>query len=329
MNSDRPPAAHDLPDTPLPVTEYISYLRAERGVSPHTVDAYRTDLCDLCRWMDNAPGGAIIDIGQLQPRHIRAWMMQLAADGCCAVTIRRKLSAVQGLCRYMMAYRGLTHSPAHGIRPPKVPKPLPVFVPEASTASMLDSIHCQDSSDPADFERIRDELIMLTLYSTGIRCSELIGMTDGDVDTSKGQIKILGKRSKERFVPFGIELNNAVTRYRDMRDTILGASNPADPFFVRRSGLPLYPRLVYQLVHDTMAGSGIHVSRMSPHVMRHSFATDMLSHGANLSAVQQLLGHESLATTQIYTHVALPELQQNYRNAHPRATLNHKSRQED
>ncbi len=155
------------------------------------------------------------------------------------------------------------------------------------------------------------------IYSTGLRCSEIQGLMDKDVDTARGELKVLGKRNKERIIPFGKELSDMITTYRKLRDGTVG-STCQNEFFVRESGEPLYRKLIYNVVHKALAGNTV-ASRQSPHVLRHSFATDMLNNGADLYAVQQLLGHQSLATTQVYTHITYRELKQNYQQAHPRA----------
>ena len=149
-----------------------------------------------------------------------------------------------------------------------------------------------------------------------MRRAELIGLADSAVDTSRGELKVVGKRNKERIIPFGSELREAVESYRRVRDAVTGG--PTESFFVRPDGSPLYPMLVERVVRKALQGRA-HASRLSPHVLRHSFASDMLNNGADLVAVQQLLGHESLATTQVYTHITYRDLKQNYQLAHPRA----------
>ena len=156
------------------------------------------------------------------------------------------------------------------------------------------------------------------LYSTGMRRDELITLTDKNVDLAKDELKVLGKRDKERIIPFGKELKEAIRSYLRLRNQEVAMQ--CDRFFVRQNGKELYPKLVYNVVRETLTESGVHSSRRSPHVLRHSFATDMLNNGAELTAVQHLLGHQSLATTQVYTHITYRELQNNYQLAHPRAS---------
>lgn len=210
----------------------------------------------------------------------------------------------------------------------KIPKPLPVNLRRGEVEAIIDEdmygagIDSGEKSvkgkNPEDeFTAVRDALILLMLYSTGMRRAELIGLKDVDVHVPSGELKVLGKRNKERIIPFGNEMKEAVERYRHLRSAVV----PGMPvtFFVRPDGRPLYPMLVERVVKKALQGRA-HAARLSPHVLRHSFASDMLNNGADLVAVQQLLGHESLATTQVYTHITYRELKQNYQLAHPRAS---------
>ncbi len=211
-----------------------------------------------------------------------------------------------------MVRHGAHSNPAAELELAKADKPLPVFVRQDETNDILN-----EEFDRNDFTQTRNRLIVLMLYTTGMRASELMGLLDAAVDTEKGELKVLGKRNKERIIPFGDELSEMITLYRELRDNTVPPP-PADEFFVRESGEPLYRDLIYKVVHNTLAGRTV-AARQSPHVLRHSFATDMLNNGADLYSVQQLLGHQSLATTQVYTHITYRELKHNYELAHPRA----------
>ena len=183
-------------------------------------------------------------------------------------------------------------------------------VRETSVDSLLDS-----DIDMDDFEQVRNRLIVMMLYETGMRRAELIGLRDANVDTGKMELKVHGKRDKDRIIPFGTELAQWIDSYRRLRDQ---QAVGCDSFFVRPTGEPLYPMLVYRVVKELLSQAGVS-SKRSPHVLRHTFATAMLNNGASLNSVKELLGHESLATTQIYTHVTFSELKNNYKLAHPRA----------
>ena len=192
-----------------------------------------------------------------------------------------------------------------------MPAELPVNIRPNETAALLDA----QPDDPDDFLQVRNRLIIDILYSTGIRCSEIMNLLDAEVDTRRGELKVLGKRNKERIVPFGPELAQSIDSYRKLRREL---PSPAPQLLLRPDGRQLSRRQIYTAVHAMLQGN-VHAARLSPHVLRHSFATDMLNGGADITSVQQLLGHSSLATTQIYTHVSYKDLKRNYQLAHPRA----------
>ena len=201
-------------------------------------------------------------------------------------------------------------NPAADLELAKLPKRLPTFVREAQLNEILDS-----EVDEGDFEQVRDRLMVMMLYETGIRRSELATMPDDAIDTTTQEMRVHGKGDKDRIVPFGAELKRWVELYRNVRHK---AAADGNTFFTRSSGQPLYPSLIYKVVTTQLAQAGV-TGKKSPHVLRHSFATSMLNAGAELDSVKDLLGHESIATTQVYTHVTMSDLINNYKLAHPRA----------
>lgn len=269
---------------------------------------------DLRQWADYATGGqpSQLDPMSVTSSDLRLWLGTLAKEGDTPRTIARKLSSLRAFFNFLVKRHGLALNPTADIHPPKAPKPLPVYIRPAETASIL-----ADDLDVTDFTAVRNRLMLLMFYSTGMRSSELQGLLDIDVNTHRGELKVLGKRSKERIIPFGPELSEMIGLYRSLRDTTVGGA-PTREFFVRPTGEPLYRSLIYKVVHESLEGRTV-AARRSPHVLRHSFASDMLNNGADLFSVQQLLGHASLATTQVYTHITYQELKQNYQQAHPRA----------
>lgn len=293
------------------VNSFLTYIRCELNLSVHTVSSYSGDLS---QWIEFATGGhrEWFQPFDVVPSDIRTWIAHLANKGDSQRTIRRKVQSLRSFYRYLMQYHGATDNPAANITLAKTDKALPVFIRPAETAKILDDT----GYDTTDFVSLRDHLIVLMFYTTGMRCAELIGLRDSNVSTSSCELKVLGKRNKERIIPFGEELKNMITQYRILRDDTIGFT--PDEFFVRPSGKPIYQKLAYNVVHSTLSGKA-HATRLSPHVLRHSMATDMLNNGADLNAVQQILGHQSLATTQVYTHITYRELKQNYELAHPRA----------
>ncbi|MCC8037641.1 MAG: tyrosine-type recombinase/integrase [Bacteroidales bacterium] len=292
------------------INDFLTYLENERGYSPLTIAAYRNDLQ---QWAHFATNG---HPDQLQPldmtlNDLRQWVAELASKHVGASSIRRKVSSLRSFFRFLMERHGLSDNPTEGLSLPKKSKHLPSYARPEETGFMLD-----DEIDLQDLREVRDRLIVLALYSTGMRCSELTGLLDRDVDTARCQLRVTGKRNKERVIPFGRELADLIDTYRDLRDTRLG---PSDTLLCADDGRPLNRSTVYRVVHNGMLDAGIHAPQLSPHVLRHSCATDLLNDGAQLTSVQQLLGHQSLMTTQIYTHITYRELKQNYQLAHPRA----------
>ncbi|MDE6174713.1 MAG: tyrosine-type recombinase/integrase [Duncaniella sp.] len=299
------------------INQFLDHLSHELNYSRLTVSAYRTDLM---AWADFATAGHPESLQPLDvtTSDLRQWIGALGREGCTPRTIRRKASSLRSFFRYLMHTHGLRSNPASALTLARIPKDLPVYIRPDDTARVL------DDPTPADgFTDLRNRLIIDILYSTGIRCSELIGLLDRATDTRKGELKVLGKRNKERIIPIGPELCQAIEDYRSARDsspaTAISQADPTAPLLVRNDGRPLYRKYVYNVVHETLSSEGVHASRLSPHVLRHSFATDMLNSGAPLTSVQLLLGHQSLTSTQVYTHVTYNELKHNYQLAHPRA----------
>ncbi len=292
------------------INSFLTYIRCELNYSAHTVLSYSKDLE---QWREFSTGGHPDRFSptDVTMSDIRVWVSHLASTGHSPRTIRRKVQSLRAFYRYLMRYHGVKNNPAADITLAKADKPLPVFIRAGETAQVID-----ESFDEDNFTELRDKLIVVMFYTTGIRCAELVGLQDKNVDTSIGELKVLGKRNKERIIPFGNELKEMITKYRSLRDELTGGTT--DAFFVRPSGEPIYGKIAYDAVHTAFAGKA-HATRLSPHVLRHSMATDMLNNGADLTAVQQILGHQSLATTQLYTHITYRELKQNYELAHPRA----------
>ena len=290
------------------IDKYLQYINLELNLSQHTRLAYAKDLQQWQEFLTQ--GRSELDVASVTNSDIRAWLLRLNNAGDGPRTLRRKVQAVRSFYKWLMRSGIVADNPAASVELARLPKRLPQLVREDNINELLDS-----EVDQSDFLEVRNRLIVMMFYTTGMRRAELIELRDVNVDTKKGELKVHGKRNKDRIIPFGTELALWIDNYRSLRDKMVGEG---EYFFVRENGQPLYPMLVYRVVRQALQQAGV-TSKRSPHVLRHSFATAMLNDGAQLNSVKELLGHESLATTQIYTHVTFSELKNNYKLAHPRA----------
>lgn len=292
------------------VDEYIQYIRYEKNYSAHTVVAYRRDLSDFFEYVRLDHGAT--NLQDISSDVIRSWVMSLLEQGLTPRTVNRKLSCLKSYWRFLTRKGLVDTNPVKRVPSPKTKKPLPVFLKEEEVTRAI----ARESREDHPFEAVRDRLIIELFYQTGMRLSELIGVSDKDVDTAAGLIKVTGKRDKQRLIPFGPGLGRLIDDYKRMRqETIAGQT---DRLLVRPNGAPLYSQLVYRIVHDKLIHAAT-LSKNSPHVLRHTFATTLLNQGAELNAVKELLGHSSLSATEVYTHTTFEELKKVYKQAHPRA----------
>lgn len=306
--------------TPQIIDTFISYLRYEQGRSELTTGVYSRELKAFAGFITGDNPANRFDPLSVTTDDVRLWIDHLSRQGISRRTVRKKLSAVSSFYRFLIHRREATFNHVDDIAPARLEKKLPVYVRQDEMQEVIESLPAEAAPHSA-FEKQRNALIVLMLYSTGMRRAELISLKDAAVDTARSELKVLGKRNKERIIPFGEELRQAIESYRRARSRCLGSQTPPEDFFVRPDGTPLYPMLVQRVVKEALTGHS-NAARLSPHTLRHSFATDMLNNGAELTAVQQLMGHASLATTQMYTHITFRELLKNYRLAHPRAARN-------
>ena len=290
------------------IEAFLDYLRFERNYSEHTVVAYETDLRQFGDFLKSV--GEELDYTNVDADLIRSWVVTLM-DSSKSTSVNRKLSSLRSFYRFLMKRGKTTVNPLAKITGPKNSKPLPTFLRENDMDRLLDEISYGEG-----FEAVRDRMILETFYATGMRLSELIGLNDADVDFSAMQMKVTGKRNKQRLIPFAGELAADLREYIIIRNETMPERR--DAFFVLKNGKRMYPEKVYGIVRRNLA-KVVSVKKKSPHVLRHTFATAMLNHEAELKSVKELLGHESLATTEIYTHTTFEELKKVYEQAHPRA----------
>lgn len=289
---------------------FLDYLRYERNFSPRTVRCYQDDLNAFeafYKGLDDQLTWECVDQDV-----IRQWMVSMMEQGNKETSVNRRLSAVRSFYRYALKRHLLEKDPSHLVQGPKKRKPLPYFLKESEMERLLDK-----GSFPDGFDGVRDRLILSMFYQTGVRLSELTGLNMDDVDEINSQIRVFGKRSKERIIPFGDDLLELIRQYIELR-ALYATSSDFPAFFITRRGTRISNALVAEKVRTYLAQVTT-LKKRSPHVLRHTFATVMLNHDADLESVKELLGHESLSTTEIYTHTTFEELKKVYKQAHPRA----------
>ena len=291
------------------IDSFLKYLRHERNYSERTITSYRIDLLQFGDYLKSIDGKN--EFTTADADLIRGWIVSLMGNDCKPSSVNRKLSSLRSFYRFLIRKGEMAVDPTIKVVGPKKKKPLPSFVREKDMDRLLDEIPFQEG-----FEGCRDRMILEMFYATGMRLSELIGLNDVDVDFSSKLIKVTGKRNKQRLIPFGMELEENLRLYIKVRNDALPERE--DSLFVRKNGLRMYPMQVYRLVRRSLS-KVVALKKRSPHVLRHTFATAMLNDNAQLGAVKELLGHESLATTGIYTHTTFEELKKVYEQAHPRA----------
>ena len=293
------------------IEQFLNYLRYERNRSTLTVLRYEEVLRTFQAYFENMDDQ--LSWESIDSDVIRDWMESMMDNGAMASTVNNCLSAVRSFYRFALSRKLVTKDPAHMVKGPKKEKPLPHFVRENEMDRLLD----ENEWDSTNIKDVRARTILILFYETGIRLAELISLDDKDMDFSLHQVKVTGKRNKQRIVPFGKELEQALQDYIRLRDEQVPVRED-QALFVTDKGKRVGRAMVSNLVRNHLARVST-MKKRSPHVLRHSFATAMLNNGAGLESVKNLLGHESIATTEIYTHTTFEQLKRIYKKAHPRA----------
>ena len=294
------------------IRKFLDYITIERHYSPLTVRAYEQDLKEFCSYLRVDP--SVLNPGEVSDADIKDWMISLLDAGEKPRTVRRKLSSLRSFWRFMLRVGSVDKDITRAIIAPKMDKPLPVFFKESEMQRAQATLDYAD-----DFPSMRDSLIIDMLYQTGMREAEIVGLTDGDIDLVSKEVRVFGKRRKERIVPFGDALAERIRTYQAARNEQFALTPaPEQPLLLTDKGEKATVGTVYTIVSARM-GEVSTLKKHSPHVLRHTFATQMLNNGADINTIKTLLGHSSLAATQVYTHTTFEQLKQAYRQAHPRA----------
>ena len=291
------------------INEFLNYLKFERNRSDLTIKNYGEDLRAFEEFYGNLDSR--LSWESVDSDIIRDWMESMMDKGNNATSINRRLSALRSFYRFALARKLVDKDPVHGVTGPKKGRPLPQFLKENEMDRLLDA-----ESWTEGFEDVRDRTVIMTFYETGIRLSELIGLDDSMVDFSNRQLKVTGKRNKQRVIPFGEELLATFRDYMKCRDKEVNLQSEA--LFVTAKGQRMTSSQVREVVKKNLS-KVCTLKKRTPHVLRHTFATAMLNNKAGIESVKKLLGHESLSTTEIYTHTTFEQLKREYYSAHPRA----------
>ncbi len=292
------------------LTSFLTYIKVEKGYSAHTIRSYGDDVAQFFAFCGIDPEKG--SLNTITHRHVRQWLSSIITSGFTPRSANRKLSSLRSFFRYLMRQGVLKSNPVARILPPKSAKHLPSFVGAKEMSSALQIERYTD-----DFSGVRDHLIILMFYSTGIRLSELIGLSVDRIYFSSSTIKVIGKGDKERLIPMHPELEKVIKEYLIIREEALLNKNDKT-LFITDKGKPTYPKLIYRIVTKNLEQVTT-LEKKSPHVLRHTFATHLLNNGAEINALKDLLGHANLSATQIYTHSSFEKLKKVYKQAHPRA----------
>lgn len=289
--------------------KFIDFLRNEKRYSENTIVAYENDLVQFSAFLKEQYS-LKMEEEEVFSEHIRSWMVFMVDSGISSRTINRKMTTLKSYFKFLLQKKLISTNPTYKIRSLKNHRKLPQFVSEKEMFQLFDSYFVEDS-----YECSRDRVILELFYATGVRLSELINLKYKDIDYHKGVVKVLGKRNKERFVPVYKDL---LQRLSDLHALNGELGSDADFVFLTKKGTKIYSRLVYRIV-NTYLSQASNSEKRSPHVLRHTFATHLLNNGAELNTIKELLGHTSLAATQVYTHNSIEKLKKIYQQAHPRA----------
>lgn len=302
-----------MPDTDTfnePIDTFINFLKFEKRFSQHTILAYSTDLKDFNLFLLRIFDG--IALTELNYQHIRSWLADLKDNKLTSRSINRKISTLKSFFKYHLKHGNIQANPMAKIVTPKTSKKLPVFIREDDVAILKERV----GAATENWKTLNEKMLIILFYATGMRLSELINLKESQVDFSRQQLKVLGKGNKERSIPLTRDVLKDIREYIALKRKEF--EQPAEELMVTEKGKKMYPKYAYLLVKKLLSEVAT-LDKKSPHVLRHTFATHLVNNGAELNAVKELLGHSSLAATQVYTHNTIEKLKEVYKNAHPKA----------
>lgn len=293
------------------IQSFLDYLKFEKRYSPYTIRSYQDDLLQFFKFLQEQYGK--ISLKDISHSFVRGWLASLKDEGLTARSINRKISSLKSFFKYHLKQSAIRHSPMANVVAPRMSKRLPVFIRQDDITGLLDTL--KNNTD--DWNSLNTKMLLTLFYTTGMRLSELVNLKENQVDFYKAQIKVLGKGNKERILPVNADITALIKDYLQLKKKNFERSGTT--LLVTPKGKKLYTRYAYKLVSEFLSKEIKTLDKQSPHVLRHTFATHLMNNGANLDAVKELLGHSSLATTQVYTHNTIEKLKDVYKKAHPKA----------
>jgi integrase/recombinase XerC len=294
-----------------PIQSFIDYLKFEKRYSAFTIRSYNDDLFQFYSFLKNQFGE--LQLEEITPTFVRSWLASLKEGEATARTINRKISTLKSFFKYQLKQGLIESTPMANITAPKISRRLPVFIKENDLEKLTEALE----KGSEDWDSLNTKMLITIFYSTGMRLSELVNMKESQVDFSKKQLKVLGKGNKERLIPAGENLLNNIQQYINEKKKVFEKTD--NVLLVTTAGKKMYNKYAYNLVNKILSSEMKSLDKKSPHVLRHTFATHLMNNGANLDAVKELLGHASLASTQVYTHNTIEKLKNVYKKAHPKA----------
>lgn len=292
------------------VRSFLNFLKYEKRYSVHTIISYQSDLSEFLVYVEKQFGQ--LQLKEIKHSFIRSWLAALKEKGISSKSINRKISSIKSFFKYLLRTDQIKNSPAVNIIAPKIGKRLPVFVKEADTKKLIETL----SQSTEDWKTLNAKMLITVFYATGMRLSELINLKEKQIDFSNSQIKVLGKGNKERIIPVSKDLLDIIKDYQKLKKKNFETTN--ETLLITEKGNKIYPKYAYLLVNKFLTSAST-LDKKSPHILRHTFATHLMNNGADLNAVKELLGHSSLASTQVYTHNTIEKLKDVHKKAHPKA----------